>query len=529
MKNQTIDIHNLTRYSENNRIEAKRAQGGLPQSIWETYSAFANTEGGLILLGVEETETHQLTAVGVKDSHKLISDFWNTIHNHTKVNFNLLTDRMVNIQEVEGKEIVTIEVPRADRRHRPVYIGADPMRGTYRRNFEGDYLCDTEEVAAMFRDASNVSMDQRVLVNMELDVIDPDTLHRYRNRFKQSHFTHKWNEEGDDVFMRRIGATALSTEDGRFHPTLAGLLMFGREYDIVRECPHYFLDYQEKLSPDTRWTHRLVSISGDWSGNVYDFFFSVYPRLVADLPKPFITDGLSRLEETPLHLALREVLLNQLVHADYYGRQGIVTIKSRDEITLSNPGDIRIGLDVAMEGGISDPRNESMMKMFALIEIGERAGTGIPDFTHTWKTYEGEEPKYRVTQSPDRTHLTIPLKMLDSGRVAEKMSDKKSKVYPDTSEQGPDTLGLYPDTSEQGLDTFKQGPDTPGIKLSDKQKEVINFCSIPRSSKEILEHIGLSYHSKNRATYIISLVNAGYLKRTNPNTTDAYNQKYKRE
>jgi hypothetical protein len=120
------------------------------------------------------------------------------------------------------------------------------------------------------------------------------------------------------------------------------------------------------------------------------------------------------------------------------------------------------------------------------------------------------------------------IQMLDSGRVAEKMSDKKSKVYPDTPEQGPDTLRLYPDTSEQGLDTFKQGPDTSEIKLSDKQKEVINFCSIPRSSKEILEHIGLSYHSKNRATYIISLVNAGYLKRTNPNTTDAYNQKYKR-
>jgi predicted HTH transcriptional regulator len=421
-----IDIQNLTVYSENNRIEAKRAKGGLPGSLWETYSAFANTDGGIILLGVDEDENHALVATGVDDAHKMVGDFWNMVNNRQKISLNLLTDRMVNVREVDGKDVITIEVPRADRRHRPVFVGADPMRGTYRRNFEGDYLCTTEEVAAMYRDASDVSIDQRVIVDMDIDVIDLDTLHRYRNRFAQFHAVHKWNDEGDDVFMRRIGAVALSAEDRLFHPTLAGLLMFGHEYDIVRECPHYFLDYQERLMEDVRWSHRLVSTSGDWSGNLYDFFFSVYPRLVSDLPKPFVTDGLNRIDETPLHLALREVLLNQLAHADHYGRQGIVIVKGRDEITLSNPGDIRIGLDVALEGGVSDPRNETIMKMFSLVGIGERAGSGIPDFTNTWKTYEGEEPQYVITHSPDRTRLVIPCKLV--GNVVDKVSDKPKMV-----------------------------------------------------------------------------------------------------
>ena len=109
--------------------------------------------------------------------------------------------------------------------------------------------------------------------------------------------------------MRRIGAFALSDVDMAFHPTCAGLLMFGYEYDIVREYPHFFLDYQEKLSDNTRWTHRIVSSSGDWSGNLYDFFFRVYPRITADLPVPFVTKGMNREDNTPLHLALREVLL----------------------------------------------------------------------------------------------------------------------------------------------------------------------------------------------------------------------------
>ena len=84
------------------------------------------------------------------------------------------------------------------------------------------------------------------------------------------------------------------------------------------------------------------------------------------------------MDDTPLHQALREALANCLVNADYYGRQGIVIIKRHDGISFSNPGDFRIEIDAAKSGGISDPRNSTMLKMFNLIDIGERAGSGIP-------------------------------------------------------------------------------------------------------------------------------------------------------
>jgi predicted HTH transcriptional regulator len=266
--------------------------------------------------------------------------------------------------------------------------------------------------------------DKRVLVDMNLEVFDSDTLHRYRRRFAWCHADAPWCDEADSLFLRHIGAVALSSDDHQLHPTLAGLLMLGHERHIVCECPHYLLEYKERLPFGSWWFHRQVSSSGDWSGNLYDFFFNVYPRLSSDLPKPFMTDGLQRIEETPLHVALREVFLNQLVNADYYGRQGVVVVKEHDQITLSNPGDFRIGLDVALEGGVSDPRNEVIMKMFSLIGIGERAGTGIPDFTNTWKTYEGEEPRYEVSHQPDRTRLIIPCNNLYNGVAARKLVDK---------------------------------------------------------------------------------------------------------
>lgn len=72
--------------------------------------------------------------------------------------------------------------------------------------------------------------------------------------------------------MRHIGAIALSHDDMKYHPTVAGLLMFGYEYEITNEFPLYFLDYREEMDDIVRWTHRITSSSGDWSGNLYDFF-----------------------------------------------------------------------------------------------------------------------------------------------------------------------------------------------------------------------------------------------------------------
>jgi predicted HTH transcriptional regulator len=523
---QTIDIQHLSAYTEDNRLEAKRAKGGLPASIWETFSAFANTDGGLILLGVEEADDHSLIVCGVDDAHHLITDFWNTINNPNKVSLNYLTDKMVRVQKADGKEIVVIEVPRADRRHRPIYVGPNPKRGTYRRNFEGDYLCDTDEVAAMFRDASDVTMDQRVLPAMDLDVIDRDTLHRYRNRFTQFHRSHVWNDDDDEVFMRHIGAAALCESDRLFHPTLAGLLMFGREYDIVRECPHYFLDYQEKMSSDSRWTHRMVSTSGDWSGNLYDFFFRVLPRLTADFPVPFVTEGISRIDDTPLHVATREVLLNVCAHADHYGRQGIVIIKSPHEITMTNPGDIRVGLKVALTGGVSDPRNETIMKMFTLVEIGERAGSGIPDFANTWKKYMGALPQFKVTYNPARTSLSMPCFVGENVTDKAKNVTDKAKNVTDKAENVTNKAENVTNKAKNVTNKAKNVTDKaenvtedndPNRKVARRRDEILRFMkeSPKITIKEISENLNVNKRTILRDVDL--LINKGLLKREGSN------------
>ena len=299
-----IDFTNIEKYKENNRIEAKKAIGGLPRSIWETYSAFANTLGGIILLGVEEYADKSLHPVDLPDPEKLIKDFWDIVNNANKVSANILSDKDVTIEDIDGKRIVAIRVPRAQRSDKPVYIDGNPLSGSYRRNGEGDYKCTKEEVQAMMRDAAIKTQDMLVLENMELDAFDYDSVKRYRIRMKTYRPGHVWEELEDVEFLYKLGAVGRSS-DGKMHPTAAGLLMFGYEYEIVKEFPTYFLDYQEQFDSNTRWTDRIVSSSGDWSGNVYDFYFRVYNKITQDIKVPFKLEGGDRIDDTPVHKALR--------------------------------------------------------------------------------------------------------------------------------------------------------------------------------------------------------------------------------
>ncbi|WP_417347993.1 helix-turn-helix domain-containing protein [Gemmiger sp.] len=189
-----LDLSQLSKYKENNRLEAKKAQGGLPHSIWETYSAFANTFGGYILLGVVENADKSFSSVQLASPEKLVSDFWNSVNNHSIVNVNIFSERKVQIVESGGNQIVVIEVPRADRHDKPVYTGVDPFSGTYRRNGEGDYRCTKDEVRAMMRDQADISQDARVMDTMTIDCLDTDTIRRYRQRMDNLRPGHVWSE-----------------------------------------------------------------------------------------------------------------------------------------------------------------------------------------------------------------------------------------------------------------------------------------------------------------------------------------------
>lgn len=485
------EILQLIHQGEGQKVEAKSAKGGFPDSLWETYSAFANTDGGIILLGVNENKKDgTLSVEGLKDPQKTKKDFWNMVNNRQKVSLNILTDSQVQIEDIEGKSILVIEVPRAERLLKPIFKGMDPRVGSYRRNGEGDFLCTMEEVGSMLRDAMNSSVDSEIIEEMGYDVFCEETIKSYRQVFSDIYPSHLWNHSEDRQFLRYLGAATLG-KDGLFHPTIAGLLMFGWEYEITRKFPNYFLDYQErKQFINSRWIDRITSQSGDWSGNLFDFAMKVTNKLQADLKIPFVMRGNFRVDDTPVHKLLREAVTNTLTNADYYGRRGIVIVKEEKGFSFSNPGNMRVSPEAAIQGCISDPRGSTLLKIFSFIKFGERSGNGLYTIFQLWPQIYHLQPT--ITESSDsvpRTVLTLPvsgegpdvrqmLHYYDFDSIEPAIVSEELATYGSTPAVSSESMS-YQDEPEED---FKK---SPSIEVDSKERKLFRGLG-PELAKEIL-------------------------------------------
>ena len=115
----------------------------------------------------------------------------------------------------------------------------------------------------------------------------------------------------------------------------------------------------------------------------------------------------TRIDETPVHKAVREVLANCIANADFNFPRGIVIKKDLDSLIIENPGSIITGKAQMLKGGISEPRNKVIIKMFNLIRVGERAGSGVPDIFQVWYDEGWKAPIVEEQYRPDRTILEL--------------------------------------------------------------------------------------------------------------------------
>ena len=409
-----MTLDDLQAQREGSDFEAKAAQGqdghgALPQDIWASYSAFANTNGGVIALGVRENKDKSLRVVGIANADKVYRELWNGLNNRKTVSVNLLTNESVTTESIGGYDIVLIRVPKASRQQRPVYVGENPMKGTYMRQHEGDYHCPEQKVRQLIAEAEHDTRDARPLPHYGLADLDVDSLAAYRNQFRSTRPAHPWLSLSDQDLLHKLGGWYINRENGDQGLTIAGLLMFGQQTAIESVLSEYLVDYQEKAPSQPRWLDRITT-DGTWSGNLYDFYRRVYPKLVSDLKVPFqLRDQHQRIDETPVHVALREALVNALIHADYSGSTGILITKEPDKFLFRNPGSLRIPVQEVYRGGNSDCRNRNLQKMFQMIGEGEKAGSGFPTILQAWESQSWSNPKLLENQTPEYVLLQLTM------------------------------------------------------------------------------------------------------------------------
>jgi ATP-dependent DNA helicase RecG len=368
--------------------------GGLPRNLFSTISAMANSDGGRILLGAKEVSHNNFDFVGIADIDKVESDLWNQLDNPQKLcPRGLFRREHVQRIEIEGARMLLLEVPRASRSQRPVYIDGSIEKGSYRRLNDGDHRMSEQDVRRMLADA-DPERDARVVRHACADDFDAAAVNHYRDIFVARKPSHAFSRSTGVEFLRQIGAWSTDREARIEGPTYAGILMFGREQALRDLHPHWNLDYREHSPHVARWADRVWP-DGSWEPNIFNFYLRVVGKLLAGVKVPFALVGQFRNDETPVHDALREAFVNALVHADFAGLGGIRVIRRPAGYELVNPGLPLVTTEQLWRGGTSVPRNPTLLRFFVLVSLGERAGSGGPTILHAWREQQWRLPIVR--------------------------------------------------------------------------------------------------------------------------------------
>jgi ATP-dependent DNA helicase RecG len=325
-----------------------------------------------------------------------------------KVSANILLDDNVGYCDISGHTVLWIEVPQADYRHKPVYINENPIKGSFKRNHEGDYHCTEEEVKAMLRDSSDSGIDGGLLDGFTMEDIDLNTLKTYRIEYERHNPDHVWNNAEDKEFLRNLGAYTVERTTKREGLTTAGLLMFGKGLAIRERFDNIRMDYldQTNLSENIRWNDRLT-YDGSWENNLYNFIKRILPKLVSDLKRPFKLDGMIRIDDTAVHKAVREATVNMIIHADYHSTGVLKVIKYEDGFLFSNPGNLKLPVQAIYEGGHSVARNPKIQNMFRMIGLGDNIGSGFPTILNAWGAENWRKPDLYDDQELHQVELRL--------------------------------------------------------------------------------------------------------------------------
>lgn len=409
-------VSQITKDRETAEIEFKSAKGGFPKSFWETYSAFANTHGGTIVLGVKEKDgIFTLNNLTDDDIDKLQKDFWSGVHNKNTINACILKNDDVEVGEIEGHKVILFHIPQAQRDQRPIHCTQDAFNGTFRRNYEGDYLCGNAEVRRMFADADITRpADGRILKNYSWDDIDMPSFEQYRRLFATAKPSHPWHTLSNDELMRKLGGYRKDRETGEEGFTLAGILMFGK-YDSIKDqtcAPKFFPDYKEipADTSSTRWIDRIYP-DGSWEANLFQFYRRVLPKLQQVIPTPFRLEGNQRKDETlPMNHYVR--LLPIYVFMPTIARSLLCWFTDIRIESFSPTGVMLISKQQFYQGGESVCRNTSLQQMFMMIGSAEKAGSGVDKILKGWETLNWKRPYPIEKAQPNKVELVMPLESL---------------------------------------------------------------------------------------------------------------------
>lgn len=378
MNKATNYINELNELDEHVKIEAKQCTNKIDRSVLETICAFSNEpdlDGGTILIGVSETfdSAKPYEVTGVEDSDKLQKD----LSSQCASMFNHPVRPIVTVESIEGKRVIVVEVPELDFKNKPLFFKNEGLpRGAWRRIGSTDQRCTEEDLHVFYTEADN--FDTAIAEDTDLEDLDENAVRIYRElRAKVDPDAEELKLP--DIEMLRSLKAVKKAKDGSWKLTNTGLLVFGKQMSLRREMPAVRVDYIRVTG--TKWVedpyNRFQSI--DMRGPLLLMVNRAFNAVADDLPRGFSIPAGSLQARRPLSIpedALREAIVNALVHQSLRVHRPIQIIRYSNRIEIINPGFSLKPAETLGEPG-SEMRNPTIGSIFHETKLAEAKGTGI--------------------------------------------------------------------------------------------------------------------------------------------------------
>lgn len=371
---------------ENNNLEYKKAESQLPTSFWETYSAFANTDGGTIVLGIDENNKENQIQ-GVKNPIKIRDDIFALAENKQKVSHNVLNSNDVEILDIDGKEskLILVTVSEAHPSKKPVYL-KNKLELSYKRLGAGDVKLNNDDLKYLISSSSSES-DNELLNGYDESDLNHNTIDKFRSLLVSQTNNEKYINMTNRDLLIELGAMKKDRQNNEYKLTSGGLLFFGKFNSITDRFPKFQLDYFERSSSlSERWSDRVST--GDMfypDLNVFDFYLIVLDKLLKSVKDSFkLDENQMRLPvKSELEEAVREAFTNCFMHAYYDSDMPIVINAYEDYYEFKNPGKMKVSINEFIHGGSSVTRNSTIPTLLRRVGFSEKAGSGGPKLFDT--------------------------------------------------------------------------------------------------------------------------------------------------
>ena len=484
----TEQIKKLIAEGENQHIEFKKAKNDFPKDAFETICAFLNTDGGILILGVEDDGT--VKGVNADSVNNIKTKFVTSINNQQIFSPTIYLD--INEIKIDNKTILYVRVPNGSDVYR--YKGK-----IFKRNFASDVDITNvkDEVTRLYLKTDNTYSENQIIPYFPINELREDLINRVKKIVKNNNPQMDWSDLTIQEFLEKNKLYKKDHSKNNEGITLAGVLLFGTEDQIEEYVPSFKFEVAKCVDNPERYDDRITLQT-----NLIDCLDAASKFIEKYLPSPFYLEGIQRIDLRSN--IFREIIANMLVHKEYSSAEPTKLIIYKDKIVAQNSNIPRIHGLITLENTYNFSKNPRIAKIFRAMGFVEDFGTGIPKLFKYCKEYTGYEPiiedekTFRITLRHEFFKSKIKqiqgeqIKLFDTANVSDKVNNNKDQVR-------------------------DQVRDQAGI---------IDFCKIPKSLKEIMQHFGYTNKTKFRNKFLNPLIENGIINLTFPESPHSPKQKY---